>query len=422
MNIEKAIAASLEPVVDAVIALEKRVDAVQSTPGPKGDPGEAGQSVTADEVAQLLVSKHLDVLKGVPGHPGEPGAPGEPGQDADPVVVAAALAADVAFVASVKGQPGERGASGADGRDGQGVSADEVVAALKSDSHFVAAIKGEPGPPGDPGIPGPRGEPGADGKSADPAEVSALIKADTTFVASLHGKDGADGIGIKAVVQDEDLRTVELVLDNDQSVKVSLPVGPSGKDGAPGRDGRNGLGIDAKRWASGIHREDAIVMHGLGMYFKAVRDTTDEPGASNDWERMGTSGFRWTGVKDDAAQYEEGDLYIDKGTTFLWSNGRSHMFAQRGKDGKNGVDGAKGAAPVSAALFGTSICFAFDNGDAFDIEIGPLIKELVAVQVQEQLLAAKTVPEAKNDNDAASKGVALHGMYRSGSSLKVRVQ
>jgi hypothetical protein len=424
MTIEKAIAASLEPVVDSIIALENKLASVQLIPGPKGDPGEAGQSVTVDEVVKVLVSNHAAVLKGadgLPGAKGEDGAPGLPGKSVDPNHVALLLKQDSDFLAATKGAQGNQGAPGYPGNDGaagKDAAPDEVAGFLKQDACFLSVVKGEPGDRGEPGEPGPAG---ADGKSVDAAYVAELIKSDAPFVQSLHGKDGQPGIGIKSVVQDADLSAIEFVLDNDQVVKVELPVGPPGKDGdagAAGKDGRNGLGIDAKRWTPGIYREGAIVTHGIGMYFKANCDTTNSPDVAGDWERMGTSGFRWKGVKDESVQYDEGDLYIDKGTTFLWSGGKSHMFAQRGKDGKNGVDGAKGASPVSVDLFGTSVCFAFDNGDTYDIDVGPMLKDLVAAQLQEYL--GNAMPAAKTDSDAATKGVALHGLYRSGNSVKIR--
>lgn len=464
MNIEKAIAASLEPVVDTIIALERAIKDVQLIPGPQGElgqPGKDGENATLDDIVKELIATHADTLKGVPG------VPGVPGKDADPALVAAQLHANTAFVASLKGQAGERGEQGNNGKDGASVAPELVALQLKQDSDFLAAIKGPQGNQGAPGYPGKDGEPGKDatpddvaaflkqdayfmsvvkgatgekgeqgnpgasgidgkdGADADPQVVADLIKHDAAFTAQLTGMTGArgeDGIGIKKLAQTEDLLSLEVTLDNDQVVTFDLPVGKDGKDGKDGQsgaEGRNGLGIDAKQWIPGIYRAGAIVMHAIGRYAKAGCDTTAEPGSNADWQRLGTAGFRWTGLKSDAAVYEEGDLYIDKGTTFLWTGGKGHMFSQRGKDGKDGKDGRNGASPVGAVVSGKSICFAFDNGETVDVDVAPLIKSIVDAEIAERL--TQPLLEAANDLDAASKGVPVNGMYRTKSTVKIRI-
>lgn len=80
MNTEKAIAAALEPLVDDLLALERRFDAFVPVPGPAGDAG----------------------------------------KDADPALVAKALANDAAFVESARG---DDGGDGTDGNDGAGIDA-----------------------------------------------------------------------------------------------------------------------------------------------------------------------------------------------------------------------------------------------------------------------------------------------------------
>lgn len=83
MKFEKAIVAGIEPVMDGLVALEKRVEQLQLVPGPAGAPG----------------------------------------KDADPAAVAQALAADGELTERVKGVPGVAGKDGKDGADGAGIDA-----------------------------------------------------------------------------------------------------------------------------------------------------------------------------------------------------------------------------------------------------------------------------------------------------------
>jgi len=94
-----------------------------------------------------------------------------------------------------------------------------------------------------------------------------------------------------------------------------------------------GVGLMAPLWSKDdVCREGHIVQHNAGQYFIAAKDTASEPGKSEDWQRIGKSGFRWTGVKKKNAEYSDGDLFIDGGSTFIWFEGKGRMFAQRGKD------------------------------------------------------------------------------------------
>jgi hypothetical protein len=144
------------------------------------------------------------------------------------------------------------------------------------------------------------------------------------------------------------------------------------------KDGADGIGLNLKAWDEGIHREGTLVQHNMGQAFKALRDTSAEPGSSDDWERMGSAGFRWTGVKNFDFDYQDGDLYIDGGTTFIWFNGKGHMFSQRGKNGKDGIDGKDGTNGRDAAKVleirwdNKGIAFAYDNGDLIEVDVSGL--------------------------------------------------
>ena len=63
----KALAAAIEPLLDEILELEKKIESVQTTPGEKGEPGKDGESVTPDEVAAVLAEKYIDKLRGEPG-------------------------------------------------------------------------------------------------------------------------------------------------------------------------------------------------------------------------------------------------------------------------------------------------------------------------------------------------------------------
>lgn len=101
-------------------------------------------------------------------------------------------------------------------------------------------------------LPTPRdGAPGRDGKDADPEEVASLvherIKAEldemrAAIAASQEpqGEKGADGVGMAGAVIDRDGNLV-ITLTNGET-KMLGPV--VGKDGAPGRDGADGLGFE----------------------------------------------------------------------------------------------------------------------------------------------------------------------------------
>lgn len=111
--IEKKLVEILDPVLDQIIAVEKKVDTIALTPGPAGAPGEPGRDgVDADPE---LIAKRLkddeEFRAVIKGEPGAPGVDGSPGRDADPAEVAKALAETHAEV--LRGLPGEPGAAGA---------------------------------------------------------------------------------------------------------------------------------------------------------------------------------------------------------------------------------------------------------------------------------------------------------------------
>ena len=154
-----------------------------------------------------------------------------------------------------------------------------------------------------------------------------------------------------------------------------------------GEDGSDGLGFDLSNWNPGIYREGTTVQHNIGQAYKALADTNDEPGTTASWERVGSSGFRWTGVKSVDNNYMNGDLYIDGGTTFLWNEGKGYMLAQRGRNGKNGIDGIHGKngsdAPtmIDMTIVGKDLVAVFSDGNMHTVNM-PQIEEIEDVKKQ----------------------------------------
>jgi hypothetical protein len=170
------------------------------------------------------------------------------------------------------------------------------------------------------------------------------------------GEPGPAGNGIKAITQTEDWITLGFEFDNGETIDVKLPPGPRGYKGDPGDKGVPGdpgaaadaaqvaavlkaspdfleavlpAGPRATTWRAGIYRQGAEVLHHMGRNYAAIRDTTDEPGDSADWLRIGTGGMRHTGGYKDTRSYEPGDLYTKDGSTFVYDGARHWLMAPR---------------------------------------------------------------------------------------------
>ena len=180
--IEKQIVAALEPFIDAIVAVEKKIDAIELKAGPQGEPGRDGKDADADSVAEII----------------------------------------------------------------------------KADQAFADRLKGERGDKGDPG------------RDADPAEIAKQM------------------IG----------EVAELVREN---VKESA-------------------------WTPGIYREGKFVSHYTGRTYQALQDTTDEPGDSPHWKRIGSHGFRDVGGFSEDRAFEPGDFYHKDGATFFFDGVNHRLF------------------------------------------------------------------------------------------------
>lgn len=125
-TIEKALAAAVEPLVDDIIAIEKRLDVLALTPG----------------------------------------ADGAPGQDADPNLIAQKLINDDLFISKTRGADGKDGSNGRDGVCIKSIeiSGDGKIADFILDNDQIVSIDLPEGPQG---APGQKGFDGKDGIGLD---------------------------------------------------------------------------------------------------------------------------------------------------------------------------------------------------------------------------------------------------------------
>lgn len=375
--------------VDAVAdAIKTDVRFYTMVKGVKGDKGDDGKDAEFDSeaVAQQLRKDKvfresvrgfpgLDGEKGDVGEKGEKGLPGKDGKDAvfDAESVAYELKADKEFVTALKGEKGDPGKDGADCT----LTVEDVAINLKSDDEFKRMVKGPRGEIGEKGEPGERGERGERGWRGDKGADG---------IGGRDGKDGKDGRDAPEVDINE---LAEELLSNKDFLGLTKA-----------KDGADGVGINVKSWETGIHREGTIVQHNIGQYFQAYKDTTEEPGYSKDWLRVGTSGFRFRGGYKEGEKYEEGDLILVDYGLFLWTGGEKKMLVGRGPqgkkgdtgekglDGKDGIHGKDGTTIEVIEMQGNMLAFVTRSADGvvktdtIDISkaIEPILKDVAKVQ------------------------------------------
>lgn len=297
-----------------------------------------------------------------------------------------------------KGDQGDRGEKGDAGKDGDSVTLSEVVTGLLSSKDFrdattpvsIASIEQEDGAREfvvkltdgtecSVELPEPlKGDPGHDGKDGTSVTVEEAISA---LLSSKEFISASRGVSVLRIEQGEDRKSFTIMLDDESSHVIHLPDPIKGDQGEPGKDGVSvkgepGEGINSPVWAPGIYREHSIVTAHLGRYYRAIKDTVSVPGESEDWERLGTAGFRLCGVKDPDKQYEEGDIYIDNGTSFLFTGGKGRMLAKRGtdgKDGRDGKDGINGVGIKDVVVDGAAFVMMMDDGGTFAVDMAPHI-------------------------------------------------
>lgn len=158
----------------------------------------------------------------VPGPQGEPGPQGDAGQDAPPVSDEQVKAAAVAWLQENIQQPAD-GADGKDGADGTpGRAPTEPEIQLAVDVWFEINSESLRGPAGDNGRDGADGRDGVDGASGRDGR---------------DGATGADGVGI-ALIEQRDETSFFITLTDGQEFQIELP---RGKDGSSYGGGSGGI-------------------------------------------------------------------------------------------------------------------------------------------------------------------------------------
>lgn len=343
-HIEKAVAAGIEPIIEKLFELENRIESIQLKEGPKG------KDADNNLIASVLVNDYLEVVKGPPGKDAE----------IDLTLLSSELQTNPEFIKRTQPPP---------------VDHDKLVEIIIE--KYIDVIRGEPGK----------------APEIDYSKLTANLKDDSNFISACQGEKGSDAkeTDIKDIVKyllenhldlirGKDGETPEIELDID-ALQVTLKnntdfvnacKGAKGERGEKGEPGADGVGIQIKHYEPGIHREGTIVQANIGQYFKAKRDTATNTDNDADWERIGTGGFRHTGVKSTKTTYREGDLFIDNGTTFLIVNDNARMIAQKGRTGEKGEPGKDGkdgkdASKIYAVSMNTkSIIFVFDDGETIE--------------------------------------------------------
>lgn len=252
--------------------------------------------------------------------------PGPPGKDVDVNDVVRLLKADAEFLQTVQGSAGD------DARP------EDVAAILKSDRELIAALK------------------------AEPIRLDELIdELVGTHAEQLRGKDGKAPTAADVAAE---------LTQNKAFLDAVTP--PAATPGEPGEPGQDGAGIDAPAHVAGkVYREGVTVTAHLGQFYRAKTDTAAMPGDSEDWQRLGTGGFRWCGLKP--ASLNDGDVYIDGGSLFCTVKGKGVMWVQRPKPA---------AYLKTMEINGSELVARMSNGESVTCEIGNVAE--LAEQAEEQ--------------------------------------
>lgn len=301
--VSRAIDTSTAPLLARIDALERQLQYAKGLDGKHGDRGEKGDRGG----------------DGQPGPIGPAGPDGRPGVDGAP------------------GRDGEKGADGYVGRDG------------------VNGAQGEKGDPGAIGLIGPQGEKGIDGSQGPQGERGlAGERGETGPIGPIgdkgdSGRDGADGksVTIEDIRGVLDLEVTRALLDFERrSMDVlqraidRMPPPVAGKDGAPGKDGKDGLGFDD-----------------LGIEYDERRRSYLTFKRGDDVQRFFLRGA-FQGVFVEGTPYKRSDTVIWDGGQFesLIDNDGSvkpndrvkdgpqvwQLSVMRGKQGERGTKGEKG--------------------------------------------------------------------------------
>lgn len=200
----------------------------------------------------------------MPGPQGEQGPQGEPGQDAPPVSDEQIKAAAVAWLQENIQQPkdGVDGRDGADGQAGRPPTEEEIQLAVdvwfEINRESLRGPAGADGRDGVDGAEGPRGPRGADGAS---------------------GRDGSDGVGI-ALVEQRDEGSFWITLTDGQEFQIELPRGKGGSYGGGGGGIRTITSNDGSVTISATDSTVDLSVSGAGSTSNVVALVRNRTGAT----------------------------------------------------------------------------------------------------------------------------------------------
>jgi len=286
-----------------------------------------------------------------------------------------------------EGRPGGEGAPGGPGKEGPpGLSAYAVARSEGFEGSLADWLKSlhstTPGGPGEPGKDGKPGDPGPAGPSA------------YELACTLHGFKGSLPEWL------ESLRGVSLPAEPGARGEP----GDRGLTGDRGPQGHDGAGITCDAWAPGIHREGKTVAAYIGQYFRALRDTSDAPYGSADWERVGSAGFHLAEPYAEGRAYRSGDLFVRDFGLFLWTEEGAQLLVgrgprgeegKRGEAGRNGTNGRDGFSFEVMELRGSALAIVVRDSDQrlheTSVDFFPVFEKIA--EAIEQRLIERLTPE-----------------------------
>lgn len=150
---------------------------------------------------------------------------------------------------------------------------------------------------------------------------------------------------------------------------------------------RGAPGAETAAWRPGIYRDGVTVQHHIGQFYRALRDTASEP-PGDDWERLGTAGFRFVGGHVEGKMYALGDLVVNDYSMFVQTTAGMQLMAARGAKGDPGKDGRDGSSVTGMRLMGSRLQLTLRDGAAtrtIEVDFLPLL-ETFGEAVRESLL------------------------------------
>lgn len=312
-----------EPLKRQIEALKSEVDMLRAN-----KPGDRGPAPTQEQIDAAVAS----YLAANPAK-GEKGGPGNSPSDSR---IADAVSS---YLKANPPSPGEKGDSGAPGKDAEIDMADvcrELLATpeIKTlvDLHAAAAVDayfetnpvkhGVDGKPGRDGEHGKDGQPGARGEKGD---------------------QGPEGLGLKDLFRAEGGRLMA-VLSNGETRDLGEFVG---KDGAPGKDGKDGISFEA-------------VEFGYDAEMHEIECRWLDHGARKSM-RYPAGGIRQRGYWKQGVEAKAGDTYTHNGNAWVAmrdtkSEPAIHreddwtILARKGRDGERGPKGMDAGPPPPVKL------------------------------------------------------------------------